>query len=442
MNTPFRIEHEWFTGNAGEAAHDEARAEVSIWLNGICVTEVEDRTGEMTRTRRSVLVSATRMARWFAGNWWRLRWEPEEHRASLDWHMSHNLASAGGGYLWPSLTLSSDGETVLAVSKPSDPNGDEPIRYLQDYAGVIPAIDFEGVIDHFVKAAIDGMSAEARMNTDLIDLWAEVSRERAEPELTDVRKLEARLGYDPGEAPDALITSLLELHKIYGADAIQELAVVSKDHTVDQLESLGAEIRRRGEPAQLPNCDAIREQYRAQINPLDPPWRRGEQAARIARDFWGLPHGMVQSSTLIDLFGVRLNEQPQSNLPLSAGLRDSPGDEMRVSLHQRHPTGRRFTMTRLVADQVATPTGEHLLPATSSRTSRQKFQRAFAQEFLCPLEELMEFLGAYDLNDYYLTDDDLNDASGHFEVSSLTIKTTLVNKGVIERDNLPSDWAI
>ena len=36
-------------------------------------------------------------------------------------------------------------------------------------------------------------------------------------------------------------------------------------------------------------------------------------------------------------------------------------------------------------------------------------------------------------------DDDIDDAAGYFELSLLTIKTTLVNKGVIERDNFPSD---
>ena len=45
-------------------------------------------------------------------------------------------------------------------------------------------------------------------------------------------------------------------------------------------------------------------------------------------------------------------------------------------------------------------------------------------------------------NDINLTDDDINDAAWYFEVSPLTIKITLVNKGVIERDNLPSDWAV
>ena len=435
MNTSFSVEHEWLKDDVGMETHDAESALVSIWLNGLCVTELEDRSSDITRTRRSARLSVVRMARWFAGNWWRLRWEPEERQASLDWQMSHNLAAAGGGYLWPSLTLSSDGETILAVAKSGDPNGTEPIRYLQDYSGVIPAVDFETVIDDFVATVIDGLSTEVRRNTDLIDLWNEVNCERAELELHDVRKLEARLGFDPGEAPGALITSLLDQRKIYGADAVQELAVASKERAVDHLESLGAEVRLSGESAQLPDCNTIREQYQLQTISLDAPWKRGEQAARIARNAWRLPPGPVQNNTMVELFGVNLDEH-QSDLPLSAGLRDRAGDGLHIALHQRYLTGRRFTLARLVADQVATPTDERLLPATSSRTSRQKFQRAFARELLCPIGDLQDFLGTETP-----TDDDIDAAAAHFQVSDRVVAFALVNNGVIQREAM-GEWAV
>ncbi|MDE2787433.1 MAG: hypothetical protein OXL37_12325 [Chloroflexota bacterium] len=436
MSTPFRIEHELLNSEMLNGADDAVRAAVSIWLSGVCVTEAEDRAGEIYQTRRSVRVSMTRMARWFAGNWWRLRWEPEERRASPDWQMSHNLAAAGGGYLWPNLTFSCDGETVLAVTKAGDPNSAEPIRYLLDYAGIIPAVDFERVVDEFIATTIDCLPAEARKNTELVDLWAEVARERAEPELYALRKLEAGLGYDPGEAPDTLIATLLKQRSKYGAGAIQEIAAASKDNAIDHLESMANEVRGRGVSARLPACDTIREQHRDQIKPLDAPWRRGEQAARIARGIWGLPSGPIQTSTLADLFGVSLDERPQSELPLSVGLRDDGSDVMSISLHQHYLTGRRFTLARLIGDQVAAPPEERLLPATAARTSRQKFQRAFAREMLCPISDLLDFLGPAPPND-----DDIDDAAAHFQVSDRVVAFALVNNGVIQRESM-GEWAV
>ena len=436
MKVPFSIEHEWLKGDAAKDVDHEMRAAVAIWVNETCLTEVEERTNETTRTRRSVRVSALRLAHWLASNWWRLRWEPTGPQTNTDWEMSHNLAAIGGGYLWPSLTLSSDGETVLAVAKSSAANSDEPIRYLQDYAGVIPAADFESAVDRFVKHTIDSMSTEGRDHTNLVDLWSEVIRERKDPVLAEVRRLEARLGYDPAEAPEELINRLFHLRSKYGADAIQELAVVSKDQSVQDLESLGAAIRTHGESAQLPNCDAIRDNIRTHINPMDPPWQRGEQAAGIARKIWKLPSGPLPTGLLTELFAVQLNQQAQSDLQMSGALRDPIRDGMQISLHQRHPIGRRFTLARLVADQIATPNEERLLPATNARTSRQKFQRAFARELLCPIDDLIDFLGQATPDE-----DDIVDAAAHFQVSDRAVAHTLVNKGIIQREYM-GEWTV
>ena len=113
-------------------------------------------------------------------------------------------------------------------------------------------------------------------------------------------------------------------------------------------------------------------------------------------------------------------------LPLSAGLRDDSGG-FRLAFNQGHLTGRRITLSRLVADHIISPQEERLLPSTPVGTSRQKFQRAFAQEFLCPINDLQDFLGAAP------ADDDIDDVAAHFEVSPLMVKTTLVNKGIMER---------
>ena len=64
------------------------------------------------------------------------------------------------------------------------------------------------------------------------------------------------------------------------------------------------------------------------------------------------------------------------------------------------------------------------------KTARQKFQRAFAQEFLCPAKALKEFVG----NDF--GEDNLANAAHHFNVSTRLVETTLVNKGYLNRSSL------
>ncbi len=119
--------------------------------------------------------------------------------------------------------------------------------------------------------------------------------------------------------------------------------------------------------------------------------------------------------------------QPSGLRGLSAGFKkDEKQDMFRIVLHQPRETGRRFTLARLIGDYLAVPEG-HLLLATPVKTSRQKFQKAFAQEFLCPFNELMEIL-----NTNTPEEDDIEEASAHFNVSPITITRTLEHKGILK----------
>lgn len=100
-------------------------------------------------------------------------------------------------------------------------------------------------------------------------------------------------------------------------------------------------------------------------------------------------------------------------------------------LERRLPTSRRFAFLRLVGDHLTSTPEDMLLPATEARTARQKIQRAFAQEFLCPFRDLRAFLGTDSP-----TDEHLEQAADTFRVSPLLVRTTLVNRGMLPRESL------
>ena len=115
-----------------------------------------------------------------------------------------------------------------------------------------------------------------------------------------------------------------------------------------------------------------------------------------------------------------------------AGFREAGStDSFLASISSKYGTSRRFELACLAADHLAAGEEDVLLPGTRSMTSRQKFQRAFAQEFPCPFSVLEEYLGTN-----YPNNDDIYDAAQHFDVSPLLIHTTLVNKGVLGRETL------
>jgi hypothetical protein len=117
---------------------------------------------------------------------------------------------------------------------------------------------------------------------------------------------------------------------------------------------------------------------------------------------------------------------------------DSFVNRVRHKVHlSAYTTGRRFALARLIGDKIAgSPSGPFKLAAPRTYTYRQKLQRAFAGEFLCPFEELEKMLGG----DF--GDDAIQDAAQHFEVSDITVRTLLVNHGVIDRDNLIDDFDV
>jgi hypothetical protein len=446
----FNIYHEWLHDVQIDQPERAAQAEISILVNEICLTENEDRSENTSR--QFARLSALHLSEWFATNWWRLLWEPYDGKTTPEWQMSHKIGAADGGYLWPDLSFISDWNTVLVRSSPTVPRATEPIHYTVDYNHFIQATSFEQGIDHFVYSTIDRLAKTATKYTDLAQLWSEVVKERNDPQFAAWRKLEACLGYEPDEGPTNLLEDLQKQNDTYGINAVQELAAASKSQALEHLHILDAGIRNQGIPVRVHNASTLRDRLTAQPSRSDdPPWQRATRAAQIAREVWSLGRGPIQTHTLSELFGFDLSvsysresDNPR-RLQLSAGMRDDHvPDGFLTSFNQRYLSGRRFTLARLVADYLEPHQNDLLLPATFARTSRQKFQRAFAQEFLCPFDELTEFLGVVDPtdNDINLTDDDINDAAWYFEVSPLTIKITLVNKGVIERDNLPSDWAV
>ena len=115
---------------------------------------------------------------------------------------------------------------------------------------------------------------------------------------------------------------------------------------------------------------------------------------------------------------------------MTVGFRNGAPDHLDVCLNTSYSTNHRFALLRLIGDRLYSPDTDKFLPVTTVKTARQKFQRAFAQEFLCPSDALKDFIG----EDF--GEEKLDEAAHYFNVSTRVIETTLVNKGFIDRGSL------
>lgn len=397
------------------------RCEFSLLVNGHHYFRNEDLLNKH-RVNKSSHVATYPLAVWFVSNWWRLLCEAPKtesiKREQIDWLMSHKLGAAASGYYWPDLTVFSDGESVHFYLEAGQETK-APLRYLDTKNERVSIAEYENAVTSFVDHVITRLDHKKVTNSDLKAAWEELTLERSSKELTLKRRLEATLGFDPEEAPEGLIADLALAAAEHGRSSIEELIQAFGSETTDYLVSLD---------------DTLKAEFQLQCAGLGwisttsgTPWQRGYALAASLRKLWSLPKGRIDNITLADTIAVPVNkiecvESAPSSIIAIGKRRDS--GTVAFSLGKARIESRRFMLARLIGDAIATGSAEHLLPCTEARTSRQKFQRAFAQEFLCPYQDVIEFLDTDSPSD-----EQQEIAAEHFQVSPVMISRIFQNHG-------------
>lgn len=378
-------------------------------------------------------VSGYHVAQWLAWNWWRLRWESRPvGEAGREWDFAHRLSSIGEGYVWPNVEISSDGFRSRLTSAPTV----EPEAALFRYFGaprteVVSADVLDQSMDRFIGSVLERLNERNVRDTNLHRLWHDLKLTQEDEALSRFRRFEARLGHDPDEIDEnEILTSLADAMRL-GQDALEELAAHPWHGTGVPSAAEVAEASRRHGFDSRPQ-DAVRLHSRDGIPAWGAcaAWKVGVTAARALRSQESLNGDPLENPRLADLAGtmhaaIDAHDQPTKSISFTF---DDGNGSSRLALRSRWETGRRFDLARLVGDRLCVDGEEPLLPATQSYTYRQKVQRAFAAELLCPFEAVDAFLGGD------LSEEHCNDAAERFKVSPLTIRTLLVNNGRIERD--------
>jgi hypothetical protein len=436
MSDEFRIEAEWLDNPQQDPVERSTFAQIVICSRNQIATELEDLFARTVRT--GVRASAYDLALWFAENWWRLRWEPEAR--NIDWRLTHTVAAVGGGFAWPNLSFTSDGVHVLLESRKTFGGRGAPVRYLRDLDVLIHADVFEAGIDEFIERVLARLSSVSARETELSHLWQELRTERNDDEMYARRRLEALLGFDPDNAPARVISVLQAAMAEAGHGAIEEIAAASKIRAPHIFREILSRTQASDLTIRIASVADILRYFTARAPTDEQPWERAMSAAQLARDTWGIGRGPISNeilSGILDVPKARLEYTQETATPMAAAVRrNGGGNDIGIVLRAKLQTGRRFEIMRLVADHLTAQPDDRLLPATSAKTDRQKFQRAFAQEFLLPFNELFEEVGRPSPGEDSVTEDDIENVAERYDVSPLMVRTTLVNRGVLPHDVL------
>ena len=432
------IRANWLTtsgapSGGSELAVDQATlAGIKISAKRTVFTRLRDDTGKQ---RDVVRVSAYRLALWLTRNWWRLGHEAERtgHWNDAAWLDGHSLASIGEGWLWPRLTIAADGQSLVFRSHPSDGSKVEPAAWLTGAEVRVPREVFSECTEQFVRDVLDRIQAWKLKETELRTCWDELRTEQSDPDVALYRQLEGSLGFDPDEAPPAIIQRFHKDRDLVGVTAMTEVAanqaagrspLTAQELRDASLHSGFASALGNGAvPADLADDYGVA---------TEPAWSYGERAARRARRRLRRAAGPVTNGLLAELCSTASNSLTEDTRfpPMAFSLYETER-KGRVVFRSGWETGRRFELARLLGDQLLFPAGEALHPSTGAETFRQRAQRAFAAEFLCPYNDLWEFL-----NDD-LSETAREEAGRYFLVSPRAVTTILVNKRRLARESLP-----
>ncbi|MDZ7762779.1 MAG: hypothetical protein U5L00_21330 [Desulfovermiculus sp.] len=397
---------------------EQSQAKLLLSVQGVCITEHQD-FFDHDRVKSALVVDPVPLAEWFIANWWRLRFEGEESRApGIDWRMSHCLAGAGQGSTWPTLCFGSDGEAIHCQARPTEGHT-APLRFLNALDSWIPAQAFEQAVDDLLDYILQGQPADHPVK----ELWQQLQEERLSKEISLWRQLEARMGYDPDTAPEALLTRLLQWRTAMGKQAVEEIAAEPSEDPVGEFEQIQAALENSSHCMRNFDRDWVDAGNTAHSPGHEPPWKKAARVAMHVRKQLGIGVEPLSNDRLTDYLSVARDILTQQfpSTPWAAGLRAERG--VKIHLAATRETGRRFSLARLLGDHLHTSIRENLLPLTQAKTGRQKFQRAFAQQLLCPFEGLVAWLNTERPNE-----EQMESAADHFNVSSMVVQHAFENK--------------
>jgi len=221
--------------------------------------------------------------------------------------------------------------------------------------------------------------------------------EKIEASLDDDDELEfcraaGAFDVDPYTADDRVAGLIEDAARLFDSDGLEEFLAGSKlNSAIGSIEWLRDAEHRLGEMTELPGVEDLRGFLNFRRRAAA-PWTEGYASARKARHRLGLQStDTIESvANLSKLLGNKnFKTAPRSPSSLKGASHVIPG-HAHVIVGSAGPESELFTVARTVGDALHFGT-DHYSPVTGQvGTYRQQLGRAFAAEFLAPVESILE----------------------------------------------------
>jgi hypothetical protein len=361
---------------------------------------------EDSSTKSSIFVSLFPLAEFMAANWWPLLHEPQEKQGLLNsaiaFDRRHWINKHTDGFAYPTLGLFGAGSAVRIVARPShieSANIQFPETSGSAMAGWggLDREEVEAKLLSFLTATAERLPS----NDDkawLKDVIARIQNSRADADEAKYCRCAGLLGSDPYDLGDDLNDAITGTIAILGEEiALEMFATTEVADVVDKAswvqERTGSLIQKSRE------LGAYVEHFKGELGAPpsmeEKPWERGYEAARRLRSLLGLapdrPLAVMGDVTkaLLDAEEFVICRIPDLEPNCGArGIARRNADGLGVAIGQ-NAGDPKFQLTATLGDFLLSNESEFFL-STKASTDRQKRNRAFAAEFLAPIQGIRE----------------------------------------------------
>ena len=376
-------------------------------------------TGE---TFHHLTLPAVHLAEGISADWWSIFGARDRSQSIL-----HHRT----GFALPDLSFSYDGHTFyVSVKKYTYLN--PHLRFIQESDETMSRQEAEEELSDFVRQVIRKLEEDEIEDTEVADCWARVVQSQGDPEEAEFCEAAGALGVDPYSIEEADASFIEEAGKLFsGEELIEFLANFPKSRENDGYREIALESIRKAEAEQpeksrLPELqDAAHQvQHAAQRRQGEGIWAPSYRAARAFREVMGISDGAARQTPFTVAANLGRSDFRQAeNLAGVDAVVSRADNGVHVFLSRLNgQAAENFAFARGIGTAVCFPDARRSVVNELLGAERQAAGRAFAAEFLAPVEAVMEMHG---------DGVEITDISREFNVSPMVVERQIENRNRI-----------
>lgn len=397
-----RFEVDWQAdgGNAAaEERHTVADLRIFVGSDNMCAYEQPRRRGKSraitdrrinVRHVDHVTVSIYPLAEEIALNWWRLFGSRDGELRLLD---------GRGGYALPDVRLSFDGAGLAVWCLPAVYQNPE-VRFTHHGESRLMRAEAETALTDFLQHVVARLAAADVQGSGLQLRWQRVLASRQDVDESAFCEAAGALGLDPYHIADTDAEFIADAGALFSGDPLAELlsGLSELDRRVSGHGVLAWLHEAEARPESLSRLPALHDLRDTmadvrQSGQDEWPWAAGYRCARAVRRHLdiGLGERLDVPALAERLEGTRFADAtPVSGVRAIVETRAEATHVHLPTIKSRYgEASKLFAFCRALGDAVANPPVERAVVNNLHNATRQATGRAFAAEFLTPIDEVL-----------------------------------------------------